>query len=110
MGRRAGEAHGGGSSTLDQLVRWTSKRDGGRVLTPFSSTVRRAGSTVPHVHSTWRRIILAILPVKEYLVFTTEALLGAAMHGVGGIVANESPTGESQRYLAQGWARRAVPR
>ena len=33
----------------------------------------------------------------------TEALLGAAMHGVGGIVANESPTGESQRYLARGW-------
>lgn len=103
MGQRAGEAHGGGSSTLDRLVRWSSTRDGGRVLTPFSSTIRRAGSTVPHVHSTWRRVILAILPVKENLVFATEALLGAAMHGVGGSVANKSPTGESQRNLARGW-------
>ena len=103
MGKRSGTAHGPGSAVLDQLVRWTSKRPGGRVLSAVSSTARRAGQDVLHVRSTWRRVLLAILPLKEHIVYATEALLGAAVHGVGGIVANESPTGELQRYLARGW-------
>ena len=77
---------------LDQYVRFSSKRNGARVL----------AIDLP-VKTTWHRRILAILPVKEHIVYATEALLGAAMHGLGGIVANESPTGESQRYLARGW-------
>ena len=103
MGKRSGAAHGPGSAVLDQLVRWTSKRPGGRVLSAVSSTARWAGQDVLHVRSTWRRVLLAILPLKEHIVYATEALLGAAVHGVGGIVANESPTGELQRYLARGW-------
>jgi hypothetical protein len=95
MGQARGAAQGPGSSTVGQFVRWTTRKDGGKALTPFKPRV---------APPKWQRRVLALLPHSAGLVHAAEALLVAACTGFGSFIACDSPGGkEPRRYLAPHW-------
>ena len=73
--------------------RWTSKKDGGRALTPFSERILGNGDRVLAVHH-FRRIV-AFTPPETGFTLGVEAFVAALL---GGKLANNSPPGERTRY------------